>query len=146
MGGGGRSGSTRSQSASLTRGCITTTPCLQRSFPEPQASNAHTNKLIFSERSKESIDLLGQMRTAIANSDMEEAGRLAHQLKGTVVYLGARPAADAVRQFEQAALSFDLKGGAKAIEELEHQVDLLKRTLTSHATKPEDADRDHGNP
>jgi two-component system CheB/CheR fusion protein len=95
---------------------------------------------------KESTDLLGQMRTAIANSDMEEAGRLAHQLKGTVVYLGARPAADAVRQFEQAALSFDLKGGAKAIEELEHQVDLLKRALTSHAIKPEDADRDHGNP
>jgi hypothetical protein len=71
---------------------------------------------------------------------------LAHQLKGTVVFLGAQPAAAAVRQIEQTARSGDVTTTAAAIRELEHQVELLNDALPPLDTKPENAGRDSGNP
>jgi HPt (histidine-containing phosphotransfer) domain-containing protein len=64
-----------------------------------------------------------------------EAGRAAHKLKGTVAYLGAQPAEDAAMRVEQAAKSGDLAAAGEAILALEHQIELLKKTLTSHYSK-----------
>jgi HPt (histidine-containing phosphotransfer) domain-containing protein len=80
-------------------------------------------------------ELLNQMHAALDKGDLSEAGRAAHKLKGTVYYLGAQPAADAALGLEQAAKSGDLAAAEKAIIELEHQVELLKKTLNSHYSK-----------
>lgn len=63
--------------------------------------------------------------------------RAAHRLKGTVSYLGAQRATEAAEKTVQAARSGDLAAASKDIEELEHQVELLKNALASHAKKPE---------
>ncbi len=41
--------------------------------------------------------LLPQMRAALEQGNLVEVGRLGHRMKGTVVYLGAHPAAEAAR-------------------------------------------------
>jgi HPt (histidine-containing phosphotransfer) domain-containing protein len=83
----------------------------------------------------ESTELLSQMRRALSNGDISETGRAAHRLRGTVVFLGAQPAADAALEVEQASKSGDLAAVAKAIVSLEHQVELLRKVLAAHITK-----------
>jgi signal transduction histidine kinase/DNA-binding NarL/FixJ family response regulator len=46
-------------------------------------------------------NLFPRMRSALEKGDLEEVGRLGHRMKGTVVYLGARPAQDAALRVEQ---------------------------------------------
>jgi CheY-like chemotaxis protein len=78
--------------------------------------------------------LLEWMRTALANGDAAEMGNAAHRLKGTVTYLGAPPALDATQRVEQVGRSGDLTGAARAIDQLEHQVDDLKAALAPYRT------------
>lgn len=83
----------------------------------------------------ESAELLNQMRGGLAHGDIAETGRAAHRLRGTLVFLGAQPAANAAEKTEQAARSGDPVTAAEAVEELEHEVELLRETLISHARK-----------
>jgi CheY-like chemotaxis protein/HPt (histidine-containing phosphotransfer) domain-containing protein len=76
--------------------------------------------------------LLEQMRTALHRRDAQEIGGTAHRLKGTVVYLGAGPAADATRRVEELGHAGDLAGAAAAIDELARQLGLLKQALEPH--------------
>ncbi len=81
--------------------------------------------------SADSVDLLSQMREMIAKGDLAGAGRAAHRLRGSTVYLGAQPATDAAAKMEKAAQSANLAEASKAMIELEHQVELLKKALAS---------------
>jgi PAS domain S-box-containing protein len=84
----------------------------------------------------ESDSLLEQMRAALKSGDAEELGRTAHRLKGTVVFLGAPPAADATMRVEQMGLSGELGNAAKAIDQLQIQIQLLKDALAPHRKTP----------
>jgi CheY-like chemotaxis protein len=81
---------------------------------------------------EESTELLSQMHMALANGSISEIGRAAHRLKGTVVFLGAQPASNAALAVEQSAKSGDLAAAAKAIADLEHQIELLRKVLDSY--------------
>jgi signal transduction histidine kinase/CheY-like chemotaxis protein len=80
----------------------------------------------------ESESLLEQMRKALSSQDAEELGFAAHRLKGTVVFLGASPAADATRRVEQIGLLGELVNAAEAIDQLQTQIQLLKDALAPH--------------
>ena len=78
--------------------------------------------------------LLPQMRAALEKGDLEEAGRLAHRMKGTVVYLGAKPAEEAALRVERFGRC---EGGTPAdagdaINALEHECLALKAALNHH--------------
>ncbi|MGA2799181.1 MAG: ATP-binding protein, partial [Thermoguttaceae bacterium] len=84
----------------------------------------------------ESDSLLEQMRTALKSQNAEELGFAAHRLKGTVVFLGASPAADATRRVEQIGLLGELGDAAEAIDQLQTQLQLLKDALAPHRKTP----------
>lgn len=84
---------------------------------------------------EESTELLSQMRAELSRGSISEIGRAAHRLKGTVVFLGAQPASKAALEVEQASKSGDLAAAAKAIVDLERQIELLRKVLASHATR-----------
>ena len=84
----------------------------------------------------ESDSLLEQMHAALKSGDAEELGRTAHRLKGTVVFLGAPPAADATMRVEQIGLSGELDNAAEAIDQLQTQLQLLKDALVPHRKTP----------
>ena len=67
-------------------------------------------------------NLLPQVRAALEARNLVEVGRLGHRMKGTVVYLGAQPAAEAALRVEQFGRSSDGTAGeaAAAVEALEH--------------------------
>ena len=46
-------------------------------------------------------NLLREIRAALDAGNLGEVGRLGHRLKGTVVYLGAKPAEEAACRVEQ---------------------------------------------
>jgi CheY-like chemotaxis protein len=78
--------------------------------------------------------LLPQMRAAFEKDNLEEVGRLGHRLKGTVVYIGAEPAKQAILRVEQFCKS---SGGAsseveEAINSLEQECLMLKAALHGH--------------
>ena len=79
-------------------------------------------------------NLLPKMRAALEKGDLEEAGRLGHRMKGTVVYLGAEPAKEAalrVERFCKCGAARRLEAG-EAIDALEHECLALKAALSRH--------------
>ena len=76
--------------------------------------------------------MLEQMRTALAKGNAAELGGTAHRLKGTVGYLGAASAWDAVRRVEQRGRCDEMAGAAEAIQQLEEQLAILKQALAPH--------------
>ncbi|MEN6497104.1 MAG: PAS domain-containing protein [Thermoguttaceae bacterium] len=73
--------------------------------------------------------LVGQIREALGHGDLAAVGRIAHRLKGTVVYLGAHPATNATRRVERLASSGAASALPEAINDLETQLGLLKGAL-----------------
>ena len=80
----------------------------------------------------EADPLLERMRTASANGGEAELANAAHRLKGTVGYLGAAPAMEAVRRVEQMGRRGELTGAAEAIRQLEEQLAILKQAITPY--------------
>jgi CheY-like chemotaxis protein/HPt (histidine-containing phosphotransfer) domain-containing protein len=80
----------------------------------------------------EADPLLEKMRTALADGNGVELANAAHRLKGTVGYLGAAPAMDAVRSVEQMGKRGELTGAAGAIRQLEEQLAILKQAIAPH--------------
>ena len=77
--------------------------------------------------------LLPQMRAALRRDNLEEVGRLAHRLKGTLVHLGAEPATQAAARVEQFMLYAGEQAEAEeAVKALEHQCEVLKAALAEH--------------
>ena len=81
----------------------------------------------------EADPLLERMRTALADGNVVELRNAAHRLKGTVGYLGAAPATNAVHQVEQLGIDGELAGAAEAIRQIEEQLAILKQVLEPHS-------------
>lgn len=81
----------------------------------------------------ECSELFDQMSTALARQDLAAISKAAHRLKGTVVYLAAQPATEAVLKLENAARSGSLAQTEEAITELKRQIQLLQQALAAHS-------------
>jgi PAS domain S-box-containing protein len=74
--------------------------------------------------------LLDEIREAIAARDPQKLAIVAHQYKGTVLNLNARPAADAAAKLEQLGRSSSLDGVADVWADLEREAVALESALT----------------
>ena len=83
---------------------------------------------------RESVVLLGKLRRALADEDLEDMGNAAHRLLGTVMFLGASPAIHGLRRLEMMCRTGDLEGAANAMDHLECQLDSLKKALDPYRT------------
>jgi CheY-like chemotaxis protein/HPt (histidine-containing phosphotransfer) domain-containing protein len=83
----------------------------------------------------ESDSLVTQMRAAIEHNDAASLANTVHRLKGTVVYLGAKPAADVTLRIEQLAKAGNLPTAAEATDELRRQLKRLKEALAPHLSR-----------
>jgi len=72
------------------------------------------------------------MKTARDRHDASSLDHLAHRLRGTLVYLGAQPAANAAHKVEELSRANDLVAAERGIDQLEQQVVLLKTALAPH--------------
>jgi protein-histidine pros-kinase len=80
----------------------------------------------------EAAPLLERMRAALAGGDAAELADVAHRLKGTVGYLGAATAFEAVRRVEQIGRTGALADAPEAIDQLEEQLNRLEEALLPH--------------
>jgi PAS domain S-box-containing protein len=85
--------------------------------------------------------LLPQMRLAMENGDWEELDRLAHRVRGTLLYLAAEPAGTAAQRLERLIWqSGDAPPEAEEIvRSLECECDRLKAALADHEACAETA-------
>ena len=74
------------------------------------------------------------MRAALADGDMAAIARIAHRLRGTVVYLGAAAALAAAEQVELAGMANQQDRLANLLAKLEEQ---LEQALQPHRNPPE---------
>jgi PAS domain S-box-containing protein len=82
----------------------------------------------------QSAEASAAIRQALVDGDPATAGRAAHALKGTIVYLGAAPALDAVRRVEQLGRSGDLAATSQAFRDLEYEIVRLQKALEPYQT------------
>jgi HPt (histidine-containing phosphotransfer) domain-containing protein len=68
---------------------------------------------------RQSAELLGEIRAAVAAGDAVRLGRAAHTLKGSLATFGARAAADAAQRLEAVARGGSCAGAEAACGELE---------------------------
>jgi len=75
--------------------------------------------------------LLPQVRAALNNGDLAQVGRLGHRMKGTVIYLGAEPAAEAAGRVERLGKSNDgvPPNAEEAADALDRECAKLKAVL-----------------
>lgn len=81
----------------------------------------------------QSVEVLQQIRVALKNGKAEEVTHAAHALRGTVLYLGARPCVEAAEDVEQRGLNNNLIGAAEAVDRLADQIELLRKALRATA-------------
>jgi HPt (histidine-containing phosphotransfer) domain-containing protein len=90
--------------------------------------------------------LLPEMHRGLQRGDVVELGRLAHRLKGTVVYLGARRAVDAAQRAERFVAGGSLGDADEAVHALERECEALKTALIDyqleHPTGPQRKDQE----
>jgi HPt (histidine-containing phosphotransfer) domain-containing protein len=77
-----------------------------------------------------------QMCTALEKGDLLEVGRVGHRLKGTIAYLGAQRAREAVQRVERFCTSSDGTPceAQKAIAALQRECLVLQAALQEHAS------------
>jgi CheY-like chemotaxis protein len=83
----------------------------------------------------EEVDnLFPQMRAALEKGDLMEVGQLGHRIKGTVVYLGAKPAKEAAMRVERFYTSNDgtQSEAEETVDALEHECIVLKAALREY--------------
>ncbi len=83
---------------------------------------------------RESVVFPGKMRRALADGNLEDMGKAAHRLLGTVIFLGALPATQDLRRLEKVCGTGDLEGAASAMDHLERLLDCLKKALDAYRT------------
>ena len=88
--------------------------------------------------------LLPQMHMALEKGDLEEVGRLGHRMKGTILYLGARPATESAVRVERFSTSSvgTPSEAEEAVSALERECLLLKAVLIGHPLVTEPAPED----
>jgi len=85
----------------------------------------------------EGMKLLTEIQAAAATRDMKAIERKAHRLKGTVLYLGAAAATEAVARVEVLARLVDVAGTACAVAAMEAELARLGAALRPYAPMPE---------
>jgi HPt (histidine-containing phosphotransfer) domain-containing protein len=78
--------------------------------------------------------LLGEIRTAVASGHAVALHRAAHTLKGSLGYLGARPAETQARKLEGLGRSGELEGAVEVLAELENQLARLRPAVVELAS------------
>ncbi len=86
---------------------------------------------------EEADPLLNQIQAALDRGDAEQIATAVHRLKGTIVYLGARAAAESAKQIEQLGRAGELALLPSAIEELQQRCRELMEALARHRGGPE---------
>ena len=76
-------------------------------------------------------ELAPQIRAALERGDLAEVGRLGHRLKGTIAYLGAKPAETAAVAVEEAGQGGGKTEAEEAVRALEHECDALGKVLAA---------------
>ncbi len=77
----------------------------------------------------ETPGLLKKMQTALSNGNGKPAAAAAHQLRGTLLYLGAGEALKAASALEAEAAAGDLAAADQSLHRLEEQTERLKQIL-----------------
>jgi PAS domain S-box-containing protein len=75
--------------------------------------------------------LAPQIRAALEMDDLAEVGRLGHRLKGTIAYLGAKPAENAAVAVEEAGQGGGKTEAEEAVRALEDECDALGKVLAA---------------
>jgi HPt (histidine-containing phosphotransfer) domain-containing protein len=75
---------------------------------------------------------LSEMQAAWEHSDAATIGRAAHRLKGTVIYLGAKPVLQALERLERVSGPDDLPLAARLLAELEGRLAALGKALVPY--------------
>jgi HPt (histidine-containing phosphotransfer) domain-containing protein len=79
------------------------------------------------------LKLLREIRSAAGKGDLTAIERKAHRLKGTVLYLGAEAASQAIARVEAIAHSGDLSEAADMIRSMETEMKRLAEALRAYA-------------
>jgi CheY-like chemotaxis protein/HPt (histidine-containing phosphotransfer) domain-containing protein len=79
---------------------------------------------------------LAEMQAGLQQGDGVPIARAAHRLKGTAVYLGAKPLMAALDRLETLARANDLAGAAEALEQLQRERVRLERALALYRSAP----------
>jgi CheY-like chemotaxis protein len=80
----------------------------------------------------EADETLHSLYRARGQGNTDEVQRIAHRLRNTVLYLGARPAAEAILEVESTAKSGEHAALDQALIKLERQLDELKSSLAAY--------------
>ena len=80
----------------------------------------------------EEADLLQRMGDSLRRGDTDEIARAAHRLRGSTVYLGARPSVQAAMTVERLAAEGDPQSLAAAVGRLEAEVSRLCEALAPY--------------
>jgi PAS domain S-box-containing protein len=80
----------------------------------------------------ETPGLLEKMRSALRDGKGGEVASAAHQLRGTVLYLGARDALQAATALEAEAMADQLTSAEQSLRRLEDRVEQLKQALLAY--------------
>jgi HPt (histidine-containing phosphotransfer) domain-containing protein len=82
---------------------------------------------------KDADSLLPQIRIALQKGDLMRVERLAHRLKGTLVYLGAEAAREAASRTERFVLHAGEQAETEeAVRALERECEVLRAALTEY--------------
>ena len=76
--------------------------------------------------------LLTKLRAVLDRGEASVLADTAHRLRGTIVYLGARPASESARRVEQIGRSGELAVAGEAMESLAKEIQRLKEALAPH--------------
>jgi CheY-like chemotaxis protein len=80
----------------------------------------------------ETDDMQRTLAEALQHGKTEEIRTVAHRMKNTIVYLGARSATQAIVELETVAKGSDLQGLDHALERLTAELEKLKRSLSDY--------------
>jgi HPt (histidine-containing phosphotransfer) domain-containing protein len=80
----------------------------------------------------EAIGLVGQIKTALAEKDGERLGGTSHELKGTILYLGAPQIAATLKKLEDARRELSWDEASALVEQLTGQLAQLELKLAPH--------------
>jgi HPt (histidine-containing phosphotransfer) domain-containing protein len=85
---------------------------------------------------RQTPELLGAIRQAIAGNDSLGVARSVHTLRGTLSYYPSSRGAEIARQIESAATSGDLTAAARLLPELEEAIAVLHAALKQKDRTP----------
>ena len=80
----------------------------------------------------EAISLVTQIKTALAEKDGERLGGTAHELKGTILYLGAPQVAATLKNLEDARRDLPWDEASLLVEQLTGELAELEQKLAPH--------------